>query len=326
MLGYGAALLHTLNHALFKSLLFLGAGVVHRETGTRDMELLGGLARRLPVTWMLFVIGAAAIVGLPPLNGFVSEWLVYRTLLGAGGSTEPIRLAVLAVPALALVGGLALACFAKVCGVVFLGNPRSARAVAAREPGALMRVPAIALAVACAVIGLAPFVVIPSMLLAGTYVAGTPVAPADASALGASAGMWQLTAFAASVALIGLAAVVVQWWMRRRVGCRESDTWGCGFTYTSPRMQYTASSFAAPLIDVFGPMSGVRAHRGATVFHSEPFDLVLDRAVTPAWDAIRRAAIRLRRLQHGRLRHYLLYVIATITMLLAYLLATGRSR
>jgi len=278
------------------------------------------------VTWMLFVIGAAAIVGLPPLNGFVSEWLVYRTLLGAGGSTEPIRLAVLAVPALALVGGLALACFAKVCGVVFLGNPRSARAVAAREPGALMRVPAIALAVACAVIGLAPFVVIPSMLLAGTYVAGTPVAPADASALGASAGMWQLTAFAASVALIGLAAVVVQWWMRRRVGCRESDTWGCGFTYTSPRMQYTASSFAAPLIDVFGPMSGVRAHRGATVFHSEPFDLVLDRAVTPAWDAIRRAAIRLRRLQHGRLRHYLLYVIATITMLLAYLLATGRSR
>jgi formate hydrogenlyase subunit 3/multisubunit Na+/H+ antiporter MnhD subunit len=324
MLGYGAALLHTVNHALFKSLLFLCAGAVYRETGTRDMEVLGGLARRMPVIWLLFAIGAAAIVGLPPLNGFVSEWLVYRALLEAGRTTEPLRLAVLAAPALALVGGLALACFAKVAGVTFLGTARTARAREAREPSMVLRAPAAVIAAACVAIGILAPAAVPSVLGAGAFVASTPIA-ADAVRAAASPA-WQVAAFAAMlIAAIAIVALLMRW-RRRRVERRVSDTWACGYSSVTPRMQYTASSFAAPLVDLFGEASGVRAHRGATVFHSEPFDLVLDRAVAPVWGSIQRVAIRLRGLQQGRLRTYLMYAVATLTMLLAYLLFRGGAR
>src|SRR5207247_594795 len=122
ILGFTGAVLHTVNHALFKGLLFLGAGAIYRATGTRNIDDLGGLARRMPLTWLGFLIGAAAIVGLPPLNGFVSEWLVFQDLFRAGqsggGAGQTLRLAVFAAPVLALVGGLALACFAKAAGIV----------------------------------------------------------------------------------------------------------------------------------------------------------------------------------------------------------------
>jgi formate hydrogenlyase subunit 3/multisubunit Na+/H+ antiporter MnhD subunit len=324
VLGYGAAVLHTVNHALFKSVLFLCAGAVYRETGTRDMEVLGGLARRMPVIWLLFAIGAAAIVGLPPLNGFVSEWLVYRTLLEAGRTTESLRLAILAVPALALVGGLALACFAKVAGVTFLGNARTPRATEANEPGPLLRVPVVVLASACGAIGILPVLVLPAALAAGAFVASLPME--SETITNALRGMWQVSAFAALLVVsVGSVALLLRW-LRGRVVRRTSATWGCGYTAPTPRMQYTASSFAAPLIDVFGEASGVRAHRGATVFHSEPFDLVLDRAVAPVWASIQRIAIRLRGLQQGRLRTYLMYSVATLTALLVYLLARGAAR
>ena len=133
VLGFAGAMLHTLNHALFKSLLFLGAGAVVHATGTRDIERLGGLAKRMPLTWAAFLVGSVAIVGLPPLNGFVSEWVTYQALLAGGMLEGPIRLQVLAVAGLALVGALALACFAKVCGIVFLGQPRMPEAWSATE-------------------------------------------------------------------------------------------------------------------------------------------------------------------------------------------------
>jgi hydrogenase-4 component B len=112
VLGFAGAILHTLNHALFKSLLFLGAGATVHASGTRALDRLGGLARRLPLSWVAFLVGSAAIVGLPPLNGFVSEWLVYQALLGGGTGGGPIRLTLIGVAGLALIGGLALACFA----------------------------------------------------------------------------------------------------------------------------------------------------------------------------------------------------------------------
>jgi formate hydrogenlyase subunit 3/multisubunit Na+/H+ antiporter MnhD subunit len=323
LLGYGAALLHTLNHALFKSVLFLCAGAVYRETGTRDMEVLGGLARRMPVIWFLFAIGAAAIVGLPPLNGFVSEWLVYRALLDAGRTGEPLRLAVLATPALALVGGLALACFAKVAGVTFLGRPRTPRADRAEEPGALLCVPVGVLAAACVAIGILPALVLSFIVVAAEGVVPGPSSESIASAL---SGAWRVSAFAA-VVLVALAVVALAMrWLRGRVDRRLSETWACGFANPTPRMQYTASSFAAPLVEVFGEASGVRAHRGATVFHSEPFDIVLDYVVSPAWEAIQRVAVRLRGLQQGRLRTYLMYSVATLSVLLVYLVVRGGVR
>lgn len=162
VLGYTGALLHTLNHALFKSLLFLGAGAVLRATGGRVLDTLGGLARAMPWTSLAFGVGAVAIVGLPPLNGFVSEWILFQGMLTAGGAGDGLRFVVAGTAGLALIGGLALACFTKVTGAVFLGSPRSASAhrSVGRDPDAGMLSPMLLLAAACVVIGLAPGLVL----------------------------------------------------------------------------------------------------------------------------------------------------------------------
>ncbi|HJQ65484.1 MAG TPA: proton-conducting transporter membrane subunit, partial [Gemmatimonadales bacterium] len=171
VLGFAGAILHTLNHALFKSLLFLAAGATVHATGTRDLDRLGGLAPRMPLTWLAFLIGSVAIVGLPPLNGFVSEWVVFQALLGGVTSGAPIRLTLIAVAGLALVGGLALACFAKVAGIVFLGRPRGDAPARAHEVAPGMLAPMFGLVAACALIGLLPGLAVPPALAVGGSVA-----------------------------------------------------------------------------------------------------------------------------------------------------------
>ena len=137
VLGFGGALLHVLNHALFKGLLFLGAGAVVHGTGTREIDHLGGLLKRMPWTAATFLVGAVAISGLPPLNGFVSEFLIFLGAFKGGISTRrPVAVPLLAVIAgLALIGGLAVACFTKAFGIVFLGEPRSEHVSHAHEAG-----------------------------------------------------------------------------------------------------------------------------------------------------------------------------------------------
>jgi NADH:ubiquinone oxidoreductase subunit 5 (subunit L)/multisubunit Na+/H+ antiporter MnhA subunit len=326
ILGYGAALLHTLNHALFKSILFLAAGAVYRLTGTRNMEELGGLARRMPLTWLAFALGSAAIIGVPPLNGFVSEWLVFQTLLRAGFSTDALRIAVIAVPGLALVGGLALACFVKVGGVVFLGTPRTSRALTASRPGLLLDGPPLVLAAVCVFIGCLPVLVLPPMLIAGAFVAGVPLPPPDAGAMAAAVGAKEISILAAVLALAAAGIWLIAQRLHRIAPVRQSETWSGAYPLPNARMQYTASSFAAPLLEIFGRLSGVRTHRGTSVFHSESVDLILDGAVVPWWAAIERTALRLRPLQQGRLSRYLMYVISTVVALLAYLLVRGGGR
>ena len=319
VIGYGGAALHVVNHALFKSVLFFAAGAVARATGTRDLERLGGLARRMPLTWLGFLVGAAAIVGLPPLNGFVSEWLVFQGLLRAGHSPDALRLAVFAVPALALVGGLALACFAKVAGIVFLGHPRSEPAALAveAEPG-LVR-PGLALGLACAAIGVLPAVFVGPVLLAGAAVAGEGWGTA-------ALGLGDVVSDAGRISLVALAllaAGAVFWLVRRRAltgrSVRVAETWGCGYPRPTERMQYTASSFVEPLASVFGGLAGVRRHRGAAEFHSTPVDLVLDGLVLPVWTRVQRLALHLRPMQQGRLHVYLIYIVAALAVLLAWL-------
>ena len=154
-----AALFHTLNHALFKSVLFLAAGSIQSAVGSRDLNVLGGLARLMPVTAVAFGIGAAAISGLPPLNGFASEWLTFQGLIGAGGdgalSLVARSAALLAVGGLGLTVALAVACFVKATGMSFLALPRSAGAAGARETGRTMGAAMVALAIGCIGVGLA---------------------------------------------------------------------------------------------------------------------------------------------------------------------------
>lgn len=315
VLGFAGAALHTLNHALFKSLLFLGAGAVVRATGTRDIERLGGLAKRMPLTWAAFLVGSVAIVGLPPLNGFVSEWVTYQALLAGGMLEGPIRLQVLAVAGLALVGALALACFAKVCGIVFLGQPRMPDAWAATEAERGMLVPLYLLVLACAFIGLAPAVAIGASVRIGSAVAGAGGAsigamPRHLVAAAETVG-WASAALLLLAAFVGLARSRMR--MRRRP---RQPTWRCGYAYGEPRMQYTASSFAAPLIAAYQPIAGVRVERSASAYRSHPTDLVLTAAIRPLWHGLRWMAERLRPIQQGRLPLYLMYVVATVVLLL----------
>ena len=319
VIGYGAAALHSLNHALFKGALFLAAGAVYRATGTRDLEQLGGLARRMPLTWLGFLVAAVAIIGVPPLNGFVSEWLVFQGLLRAGQSAEALRLAVFAAPALALVGGLALACFAKVAGIVFLGQPRSSQAAEAREAGAGLLAPVLVLAFACVVIGTVPALVMRPVMVVGATVAGEHWVPIAAALSDVFADAGRISWLAIGLLLVGAILWLARRAALRRQVVRTGPTWACGYPHPTPRMQYTASSFAAPLASVFGRLAGVREHRGATVFHSTPVDLVLDAAVLPLWARVERAALRLRPMQQGRLHVYLIYVVVTVVLVLGYL-------
>lgn len=311
LLALAGGLLHVWNHGLFKSLLFLGAGSVVRATGTRMMSRLGGLWRRMPWTAALFGLGAAAIAGLPPLNGFVSEWLLSLGLLRGMNLPGPGVACAGAFLLLGVTGALALACFTKVCGVAFLGEPRSGEASGARECGPAMRTPMIGLALACAGIGLAPFLLWPTLLRVcaawnpawALPVAQDPLVPLSFAGAG----------FAAA-ALMGAAILVVRGRAARRLA---TVTWDCGYAKPTARMQYTAGSFAATLTEWLADLlrSKRREIRPEGVFPAEAAfeshtpDVVLDEAVLPSAGRILRAASVARRLHHGRVQAYLVYVV-----------------
>jgi hydrogenase-4 component B len=311
LLGYAGALLHVLNHSLFKSLLFLGAGAVVRETGTREIDRMGGLARSMPRTAAAFLIGAVAIVGLPPLNGFVSEWLIFRGLLGAGVAGGGIRVAAPVAVGLALTGALALACFSKLFGVVFLGVPRGSGERAADE--SWLFAPQWALAGACVAIGLAPGFVVSIVLRAAASL--VPGASGDVP------GVWRPSLALSALSALLLVVTALAWWARvhARRPRAASVTWGCAYPVPTPRMQYTASSYASPLLAAFGPITGIHEERSAGAFQSHAADPILDRAAEPLWAWLQAVAARVRVLQGGFVRRYLLYSIVCLMGLLLYL-------
>jgi hydrogenase-4 component B len=325
ILGLAGALLHVWNHALFKGLLFLAAGSVIHASGTGEIEAHGGLARRLPRTALLFCLGAVAICGLPPLNGFVSELLVCLGLLHAVTSIHgsPRLVAVIAIPTLALVGGLAAACFAKVFGAVFLGEPRRPAIDSVHEAPRAMLAPMTALALGCAAIGVAPQLVLraldaalrsfdPALAASGLTLAG--VAPFG---------------FVSAAAAILFAAAAASAALFNRRPARRGLTWDCGYAAPSPRMQYTASSFAGALVDLFHWALWTESHI-TSVAGAFPAparltthlpDPVLDRMIAPAAGWIARASLWLRWFQRGHVHSYVLYIL--VTVIVALLFARG---
>ena len=320
MLGFTGALLHSLNHALFKSLLFLGAGTVLRATGTRMIDQLGGLARELPWTAAAFGLGALAIVGLPPLNGFVSEWLAVRALLTAARQPGWQAMPVLGVAGLGLIGALALACFSRAVGGVFLGQARRPRTQVREEWGLVA--PMFTLVAACTVIGLMPMIAIrPAMTTTVALMISTGVAPVDAVPAGAGGAvtlgwLWTL--------LLGLGGVA--WYIRHRVAvarkARSAATWGCAYAEPTPRMQYTAGSFSTPLLLAFGRAGAPEVARGTASLETRPRDMVLDGLVRPLWLRARRVAAGFRPLQQGPVTRYLQYIVLTVLLLLGALFAS----
>ena len=326
LLGFAGGVLHVVNHALFKALLFLGAGAVDHACGTREIDLLGGLLRAMPRTALLFLVGAVAISGLPPLNGFVSEWLVYlgalRTLpLGGAAST-----AVLVAPVLALVGGLAAACFAKVQGTVFLGQPRSAHVARAHEAPASMLAPMTALAACCVAIGLAPAAVLPALTRAAASWARLPASALAEPSRSAARSATALSAAAAVLVALGLAAWAWRGRRLRAATVAESETWGCGYARPTARMQYTGASFAEMLTLRFGwaffPRARVEPPRGPlprrAAFGSHVPDTVLDVGLLPVLRGAARVAERARRLHRGQVQWQALLVALALVTLLAW--------
>lgn len=324
-LGMGGALLHVINHAIFKGLLFLGAGSVIHASGTREIDRMGGLAKQLPLTSICFIIGAAAICGLPPLNGFVSELLVYMGLFNGAavsrGDTSGTALFVLAIPALALVGALAAACFVKVYGIVFLGLPRHSTASGPQESSMSMLLPMGILALFCLAIGIFPHGAV-SLLGSATAIwlpAGTQTLPI----ILASAPLGWITVMGVILILLGVlvAGIALK---RRRFGAAAAGTWDCGYLRPTPRMQYTASSFAENIVGLFSGILKPEHHEPGVSgpfpkparFSSHVLETVLDRIYLPLLKQADQRLAPLRKIQHGQIPLYILYIFLTVIVLL----------
>ena len=325
VLGLAGCLLHVWNHSLFKSLLFFCAGAVVHACGTRQIDRLGGLAKSMPQTAFFFLIGAVAICGLPPLNGFVSEWLVYLGLFGraAAGGTGTVA-AVIGAPALAAGGALAVACFVKVYGTVFLGAPRTCRAARAHEAPLSMRVPMSVLAALCALIGLAPVLISPVLDAAcACWLAPTSLSPDRLRSL-SPVGAISAVAFSLLACMMGLSGL-----LRRSSApaTRAGPTWDCGYARPTARMQYTASSFAQSIVLLFRGVlrPNGRPPRVSGLFpapahlHSQIDDAILDRLLLPAGARFARDIGWFHRFQRGLTQHYVLYILLTLLTLLCTL-------
>jgi hydrogenase-4 component B len=339
-LGIVGGLYHTINHACFKGVLFLGAGSVLHATGSRNMEEMGGLIKRMPRTAFFFLIGACAISALPPLNGFASEWLVFQALLGGSAIPTPEVAVIMpiTVAMLALTSGLAAACFVKAFGITFLAIPRSPEAEHAHEAPRSMQVGMVSLVLMCVGLGLAPFAVVRVL---GTAVSGLArFASADVRFTlglplrvpGAVGEMSPSLLALGLVLLVGL--VPLGFWIagadrRLRVG----DTWGCGRIGQTARMEYTATAFAEPLRRVFAELYrpskdlSIDFHPASKYFvqsieyRSEIRPLFERILYAPLLHAFDTAASWIRRLQGGSVHLYLMYM--TIALLILLTVARG---
>lgn len=328
VIGFAAGLLHVLNHSIFKGLMFLSAGAVQHGAHSLEFERLGGLLKRMPWTGTCFLIGAAAIVGLPPLNGFVGEFLLfYAGFLAVGHSAPGMALAgLVSIVAMALIGGLAVACFAKAFGIAFLGAPRTATADTAHEVARPMRAVTAVLAALCIMVGVAAPLMVSAMagVLADTLV----LLPGTASRqLAPVTGSLTVAVLVFGV-LVAVSAAAWLWRARRFASrtVRHGPVWGCGYLFPSARMQYTASSFVQPLTAQFHlflrnrealvPPEGYFPN-GAS-YASDSGDPWLRLLFAPMFRWVDRIVVRLNLIQHGHIHVYVLYVAATLLALLVW--------
>jgi hydrogenase-4 component B len=331
--GLAAALFHTLNHAAFKSLLFLGAGSVINQTHTRNMEEYGGLIKLMPLTAVFFLIGSMAISALPPFNGFFSEWLTFQSLFyGISSLGFYFKLLfILAAGALASTGGLALACFVKAFGATFLARPRSAEAAHAKESPFFMTFGMGGLAVLCALLGIFSGYVVAfiGQVINSFKIADAPslIAP---SAGRIAAGNFSFVSaplfFLALAIALGTAAIIFKYLINKNQKINVGATWDCGVDLT-PRMEITATGFARSIVVIFKSVLRPNAQCEKTI--SENKYLPLSRAVhltvrdvyqryfyRPVGAAANFLSARVRSVQNGNVNSYILYIFIALTVVL----------
>ncbi|NLY82492.1 MAG: hydrogenase [Clostridiales bacterium] len=314
-LGMAGCLLHVWNHSLFKSLLFFGAGSVLHSTGKRNLDIMGGLGKKMPVTALFFLIGAIAISGIPPLNGFVSELFIYIGLIRptALGDPHAIGLAMTA-PVLAMIGALAAACFVKVYSAVFLGSERSEDIKPVHESPKTMLIPMAILAALCVAIGVFPQYVtfiLESIIHQKILLNIIPLKIYSFFSLG----------FVISI-------VVLYIWMKfRPKKPKEALTWDCGYAKPTSRMQYTATSFGNGFAIMFEWILHSKVHKtklndvmpGQVTFESHVNELVLDRFLKPFFRKTQTAFSWFGRFQQGASQNYILYILIAVLFLMAML-------
>jgi hydrogenase-4 component B len=322
-LGMAGALLHILNHSFFKPLLFLGSGVIIHATGTREMNLMGGLGKHMPRTALLFLVGTVAICGIPPLNGFVSEFLLYFGFFSQLQATSMAYIVLLA-PLLALVGGLAVIAFTKLYSSIFLGAARNPGAVRPHEAGVTMLVPMGIFATLCLAIGLAPQLglrlVAPALAAFMPGVALT-VDPAQYSAI-----LGRIALLGILLLLFALLVTLFWRWRLRQAEITSASTWGCGYQRATARMEYTATAFSEIAVSVFNGIIRQRITRPALkgIFPAAarcadlPTETVLERIIVPLFNLAGLSFAFLQRLQHGRMHIYMLYIFVTLFILMLW--------
>jgi len=333
-----AGLYHTMNHAVFKGLLFMGAGAVLHATNERNMEEMGGLIHRMPWTAALFLVGCVSISALPPFNGFVSEWLTFQAFLLSPALPNPLLklLIPLGAALLALTGALAAACFVKAFGVTFLGHWRGHHNPDVHEANWPMRFGMIMAALTCLGLGILPTMFIGWMDIIAEQLVGTKIG----TSAGAYGWMWltpvapERASYSGMIVFLGILAVVVSAYLLLHVRpgkIHRVPIWDCGFEKINQRMQYNATSFSMPIRRIFGFFFSVRdrVRVGSQAGHAafpkrlHYYIRIRDRfwlwlykpiAVSSFW-----IARKVGRLQQGRIQVYLIYSFITIIVLLVFM-------
>ena len=322
--GFAGGLLHVLNHSIFKSLLFMGAGSVIHQTGTGASNELGGLMKKMPITGRSLLIGSISISGLPPFNGFISEFLIYYGAIhGLSLNGASFVFSALAIIALAVIGALAGAAFTKFIGVVFLGEPRTDKAADATEAGVLMGTALCLLAASCLIIGIWPYYFVQAAFQASQAI---PLI-SDFSATSFMPIMTNIARTAALFLLLFIIVAVLRKLLYVGKEVTKSGTWGCGFTQPTVRMQYTGTSYADTMVGFFRPFirvqkrySGIdKIFPGKTTYSSHVHDtseiglqMFLVRPVLYLLS-------KLRWIQHGNIQLYIGYIVLAIIIMLIFI-------
>ena len=328
LLGYSGGLLHVANHSLFKSLLFFNAGSVYQSTHTRNIEQLGGLMKKMPYTAGLFLIGSLAICGLPPFNGFISEYLIYIGMFKSLPSADLNNsiLLLLTIAGLVLIGGLAVFCFTKAFGITFLGVPRSEKASVAAEVHRSMIVPQIITVIFILIIGLASFVIMNPLfnMVSGAF----SIPSTNIVSMPAISSLTKISILGGIFILMTAVIILYRYYHLKNRIVSAGPVWGCGYTAGSHRQQYTSTSYsynynhlASPVLHTKKIMDDIREEEifpGSRTYEQHSDDafkkVVIDRPVDWFSSILKKIAV----MQTGEIRHYILY--AFIFMLLILIL------
>jgi hydrogenase-4 component B len=322
--GFAGAFLHVFIHSIFKSLLFMGAGAVLHKAKTKSINQLGGLMKRMPTTGKSFLAGSIAISGLPPFNGFVGEFLIYfGAFQGMKLHGLPFVLATLTIISLAVIGGLATACFTKVVGLGFLGEPRTEAAANASEVGFTMRLVMVLLAASCLLIGIypEPFVQMAFSGLRDLQMVGA----VDPTLFLTLVRNIAITASLFLALIIGITLLRKMLYVRKQVD--SGPTWGCGFTKPTVRMQYTGTSYAMSMVDFYRPFvpaktfyTGIKKiFPGLTTYETKVEDIAENYIQQYLIKPLVKLLQKLRWIQHGKIQLYIAYIIVAIVALLLFI-------